>query len=149
MDDKTLPLYFQLFNEIGIIEQLSRAQLEAELPNGFLVSHFSVLNHLIRVRDGGTPLELANAFQVPKTTMTHTLSGLEKADLIVMKANPSDGRSKQVWITESGRNFRDQAIQKLGENMGEFARQFPAEFVEDMVPRLAEIRQFLDAARDK
>ncbi len=71
------PPIFALFNEIGIINQLAAALFESRLPPGVLVSHFSVLNHLIRVRDGATPLQLANAFQVPKTTMTHTLAGLE------------------------------------------------------------------------
>jgi hypothetical protein len=69
MRDADLPLYFRLFNEIGIIEQLSRARFEARLPQGAPCPHFSVLNHLMRVEDGRTPLELARAFQVPKTTL--------------------------------------------------------------------------------
>ena len=84
--------YFELFNEIGIIEQLSRADFEARLPKGVLVSHFGVLNHLIRVGDGRTPLELARAFQVPKTTMTHTLAGLEKRKWVETRPNPEDLR---------------------------------------------------------
>ena len=82
MDRQDLGLYFVFFNEIGIIEQLIRALLEAKLPKGFLISHFSVLNHLIRVKDGQTPLVISRAFQVPKTTMTHTLSILERHALI-------------------------------------------------------------------
>ena len=70
MDKPDLGLYFVFFNEIGIIEQLIRNLLEKKLPKGFLISHFSVLNHLIRVKDGQTPLVIARAFQVPKTTMT-------------------------------------------------------------------------------
>ena len=61
MDKEALGYYFALFNEIGIIGQLSRAVMEAELPDGLLASHFSVLNHLIRVKDGQTPLKLAQA----------------------------------------------------------------------------------------
>jgi hypothetical protein len=68
---------FPLFNEIGIIEQLSRARFEARLPQGVTGPHFSVLNHLMRVADGRTPLELARAFQVPKTTLSHTLGAGE------------------------------------------------------------------------
>lgn len=148
MDSKTLSHYFMLFNEIGIIAQLSRALFEARLPDGFLISHFSVLNHLIRVGDGPTPLRLANAFQVPKTTMTHTLSGLEKHGLIDMRPNPEDGRSKCVWLTDAGRTFRNEAIAALGPDMAELAERYPPEFIEDVTPKLAEIRKFLDAARD-
>jgi DNA-binding MarR family transcriptional regulator len=106
-------MIFALFNEIGIIEQLSRAMFEARLPKGVLVSHFAVLNHLIRVKDGRTPLELANAFQLPKTTLSHTLALLEKRGWIEMRPNPGDKRSKQVWITGDGRTFRDEAIGRL------------------------------------
>ena len=149
MDKEALGYYFALFNEIGIIQQLSRAAMEAELPDGLLQSHFGVLNHLIRVKDGQTPLKLASAFQVPKTTMTHTLMGLEKHGLIEMRPNPKDGRSKCVWITEAGVSLRDSTIAKLGAQFQDFAKAFPTEKIGDMVPRLAEMRAFLDAARDE
>ena len=104
MPDRDDPrLYFEFFNEIGIIEQLSRTLFEGRLPRGVLVSHFSILNHLIRVADGRTPLELARAFQVPKTTMSHSLGLLTKRGWVEMRPNPSDARSKCVWITQAGR----------------------------------------------
>lgn len=148
MDEKSLPLYFELFNEIGIIEQLSRAQFESVLPKGFLISHFSVLNHLIRVKDGRTPLELAKAFQVAKTTMTHTLSGLEKAELVQLQSNPDDGRSKLVWITPQGRSFRENAIGSMGQALSKFSESFPENKIGELVPHLTEIRKYMDQARD-
>ena len=148
MDSKTLSLYFSLFNEVGIIAQLSRALFEARLPQGFLVSHFSVLNHLIRVRDGQTPLQIANAFQVPKTTMTHTLAVLEKHGLVEMRPNPQDGRSKCVWLTQAGRAFREDTIAGMGPDMVDLAAHFSPEYVGEVVPKLSEIRKFLDARRD-
>ncbi len=84
-------MFFTLFNEVGIIGQLSGSLFERRLPDGFLVSHFSVLNHLVRLGEGKTPLDLARAFQVPKTTMTHTLAGLEGAGLIRFAPNPRTG----------------------------------------------------------
>jgi len=149
MDKKTLPLYFELFTEIGIIQQLSRALLEARLPEGFLQSHFSVLNHLIRVQDGRTPLEIARAFQLPKTTMTHTLSGLEKHGLIEMRPNPNDGRSKCVWLTEQGREFRQESIEKLGLAMSDLSQLIDPQKVENILPTLRELRIYLDENRDK
>ncbi len=142
------PAFFRLFNKIGIIEQLSRAVFQARLPKGILVSHFSVLNHLIRVGDGRTPLQLATAFQVPKTTMTHTLSGLGKAALIDMRPNPDDARSKQVWITEAGRKFREDAIQSLASDIADLKEEFALERVEKLLPELEELRVILDRRRD-
>ncbi|QYK41041.1 MAG: MarR family transcriptional regulator [Paracoccaceae bacterium] len=140
--------YFALFNEIGILEQLSRAVFEARLPKGFVLGQFAVLNHLVRVRDGRTPLELARAFQVPKTTMTHSLAVLDRHGLIRMEANPQDGRSKRVWITEDGRTFRERAIADLGPDLLALNAQFPVQRVAPLVPALADLRRVMDAMRD-
>ena len=147
MDNQTNSLYFQFFNEIGIISQLSRALMDQRLPEGIATSHFSVLNHLIRVRDGRTPLALAQAFQVPKTTMTHTLAGLAKHRFVALRPNPEDGRSKCVWITEKGRAFRDQAIASLAPDMAELARAFPPDRIIALIPELQAIREFMDRQR--
>lgn len=140
--------YFTLFNEIGILEQLSRALFEARLPDGILVSQFAVLNHLIRVRDGRTPLDLARAFQVPKTTMTHTLAVLERHGLVRMTPNPDDGRSKCVWITAEGRAFRTAAIAALAPDIQALDARFPVARIAPLLPVLTELRRVMDAMRD-
>ena len=139
---------FQVFNEIGIIEQLSRAMFQARLPDGVLVTHFSVVNHLIRVEDGRTPLELARAFQVPKTTMTHTLAGLEKHGFVEMRPNPDDARSKRVWLTEKGRTFRDEAIASLTPDLHRLLGDISLEELNSLLPTLTKLRMILDEARD-
>ena len=139
---------FALFNEVGIIGQLSTRLFERRLPEGFLVSHFSVLNHLCRLGDGKTPLDLATAFQTPKTTMTHTLGGLEKAGLIVFAPNPRDGRSKCVMLTEAGRRFRDDAIAALGPDMARMIEVIDVGRIIEALPVLEEIRAYLDKERD-
>jgi DNA-binding MarR family transcriptional regulator len=139
---------FRIFNEIGIIEQLSRALFEARLPTGVLASHFSVLNHLVRVADGRTPLELANAFQLPKTTLSHTLMLLERRGWIEMRPNPEDKRSKRVWLTEAGRRFREEAIGALTPDIEVLLDRIDGAVVTELLPRLEELRQVLDANRD-
>lgn len=143
-----LNAYFALFNEIGIIEQLSRAFLEAQLPDGIIAPHFAVLNHLTRVKDGQTPLKLAQAFQVPKTTMTHTLAGLQKHGLVDMQPNPDDARSKQVWITEAGTRLRNQTIDALGPDLAKVAGIVPPDQLYQILPVLQTLREYLDKARD-
>ncbi|NSX53494.1 MarR family winged helix-turn-helix transcriptional regulator [Parasulfitobacter algicola] len=149
MPEHEFSKYFQLFNEIGILEQLSRAMLEARLPTGLLASHFSVINHLIRVQDGRTPVELARAFQVAKTTMTHTLSGLEKHGFIEMRANPDDKRSKCVWLTDQGRAFRQNAIRGLEPDFHNLLDALSPEDIDATLPNLTKLRMFMDKARDK
>jgi len=148
MDDKTRSIYFTFFNEIGIIGQLSRAILESRLPDGMLISHFSVLNHLIRVEDGRTPQDISTAFQVPKTSMTHTLAVLEKHNLVEMKPNPKDGRSKNVWITATGREFRDHAIAGMDPDIERLSGLLAGIDVAALSEQLAGIRKIMDASRD-
>ncbi len=147
MHDADLPLYFRLFNEVGIIDQLGRARFEARLPQGVTVPHFSVLNHLIRVQDGRTPLELARAFQVPKTTVSHWLVGLEGRGFVSLRPNPDDRRSKQVWLTEAGRVFRDKAIADLAPDFARMKEVVDPNEVADLVVRLERLRIWLDANR--
>ncbi|MFA8385709.1 MAG: MarR family winged helix-turn-helix transcriptional regulator [Pelagibaca sp.] len=141
-------LYFELFNEIGILSQLSRALFEARLPEGLVLPHFTVINHLIRVQDGRTPLQLARAFQVPKTSMTHTLAGLEKRGFVTMRANPDDARSKQVWLTDAGRTFRNSAIAGIAPDLAGMADTLDSEEVRALIDKLAILRKRMDAARD-
>ncbi len=148
MDDKLGP-YFALIYEVGIINQIGTAFLEARLPKGLLVSHFGVVSHLIRVGDGATPLELARAFQVAKTTMTHTLSGLEKHGFVQTHPNPDDKRSKQVWLTPAGQQFRDEALVQLAPLFETLSERFTSQRVAEMLPDLAEFRAVIDRLRDE
>lgn len=140
-------MFFQVFNEIGIIEQLSRTILNARLPDGLIAPHFAVLNHLIRVRDGQTPLRLARAFQVPKTSMTHTLTVLEQRGLVDMRPNPEDGRSKCVWLTPAGIALRQTTIDALAGDFDQLAAGFDPQKLVTIAPVLAELREYLDANR--
>ena len=148
MNSAPLALSFRLFNEIAKIDQLSRAAMNAKLPDGFLTSHFGVLNHLMNVHDGRTPLDLARAFQVPKTTMTHTLSGLKKHCLVGFRLNPKDGRSKCVWITDAGRDFIGQALFNVAPEVTKTSSHLSTDQVTALVNDLAHIRKLLDADRD-
>lgn len=140
--------FFTLFNEVAIIEQLSRALLEAQLPDGMIAPHFAVLNHLVRVQDGRTPLDLARAFQVPKTSMTHTLAGLGRTGLVDVRPHPRDGRSKQVWITDAGRATRERAIADMVPDFTRIGGSFDPAAVQAMLPALTRLREVLDTDRD-
>ena len=145
---KSLALSFELFNEIGIVAQLARSQLSDQLPEGLISSHFGILNHLIRVADGRMPIDLANAFQVAKTTMTHTLRGLEAHKLITRKPCPDDGRCKRVWITDAGCKLREQTIANVGPELADLLADIPEQQIQSMIETLTNIRQQLDANRN-
>jgi len=141
-------MLFQIFNEVGIINQLSSAVFQARLPDGLHVSHFAVLNHLVRLGDGKTPLAIANAFQVPKTTMTHTLAVLSKRDLIRMAPHETDGRSKVVFLTDQGRQVQADAIRAMGPPLSQIAGDLGEDILLHLLPALEKIRRYLDENRD-
>lgn len=148
MDEKKSKLVFQFFNEVGIIGQLATAIFQQKMPDGLHTSHFSVLNHLVRVRDGVTPLTIANAFQVTKGTMTNNLSALSKRGLIRMEPHETDGRSKLVFITDEGRAFQQKAIASLFPAIAAIDDSIDWERVVGLVPELTRIRKILDDNRD-
>jgi DNA-binding MarR family transcriptional regulator len=81
--------------------------------------------------------------------MTHTLAGLEAQGLVEMRPNPGDKRSKQVWLTAAGRNLREETIAAMMPEFADLAREFPAERVAAILPALIELRQIMDARRDR
>lgn len=143
------PILFTFFNEIGIIDQLARARLDRGLPDELRASHFIVLNHLVRMGDGKSPVALARAFQVTKGAITNTLQRLEARGLIALSADPDDGRGKRVTLTAAGRRMRDQSILQLWPAFADLAPVATAAEIEAVLPLLRRIREHLDRARDR
>jgi len=146
---KDSTVMYELFNEVGIIAQLSRALLESRLEDGLTIHHFSALNHLVRLGDRRTPIDMARAFQVPKTSMSHTLAGLEKRGLIELIPNPDDGRGKLVVLTDAGRNLRERAVRDIGPEVARILPEFEPGEAEAILPVLRKLRTLLDKARDR
>ncbi len=141
------PLAFQVFTEIGIIEQLARNRLERALPDGLKVSQFGVLNHLLRLGGQWSPARLASAFQVTKGAMTNTLQRLEKRGLVKIVADPEDGRAKLVGITGAGLDMRLRCLQELAPVIAELSRELPEKELAQALPILEKIRKYLDTHR--
>ena len=138
---------FAFFNEIGIIAQLSSTMFNRSLPDGLSVAHFSILNHLVRLGDGRTPIQLASAFQVTKATMSHSIDVLSQRGFIRIEKHPDDGRSKLVFLTEAGRAFRERAIKKATGALAGLISELETDALADMLPRLRAVRQVLDRNR--
>ena len=141
------PPVFQLLNEIAIIEQLARNALERALPDGLRQPHFAVLNHLVRLGDGTSPIALARAFQTAKAAMTNTLQRLEARGCIRLEPDPKDGRGKRVFLTEEGRALRERAIAAVGPMIAEIGTVLPPAEIDALLPPLRRLRAHLDAAR--
>lgn len=138
-----------LFNEVGILHQLASALFVKTLPDGVHIAHFAILNHMVRLGDDKSPVQLASAMQVTKPTMTHSLKVLEARGLIRMIADTRDARGKRVLLTAEGRDFRQHAIAALEGALGGMAEQLDAARLALAVGQLREVRRILDAARSE
>ncbi len=147
MLNKPTPDVFAFFNEIGIIEQLSRNRAEKRFPDGLKISQFSVLNHLIRVTPQASPAQLASAFQVTRAAMTNTMKRLVELNYITVSPDPEDGRGKLVTITDAGRDAHARAITALRSDFEECIEALGAQGFTDALPFLRAVRMYLDEHR--
>ena len=143
------PAAFEFFNEIGIIDQLAGTMLERALPRGMTRAQFAVLNHFVRLgHHERSPAQLASAFQVTRPTMTSTLNRMARAGLVVIRADPLDGRGKLVALTQNGHKAREAALAAMVPLLPVLdAVVDPAELAQ-LLPVLRRLRIALDAARD-
>lgn len=143
------PPVFVFFNEIGIIEHLSRTAFERVLPPGLSMAGFTVLNHLIRMgHERRAPAKIASALQVTRGAITGTLKRLESQGLVSVAPDPNDGRGKGVSVTPAGRAARDTAITALEPVFAQLLAAIAETDLRQVLPTLQRVRQVLDAARD-
>lgn len=143
------PIEFELFNEIGIIDQLGGNILERAMPQGLTRAQFTVLNHFVRLgHDEQSPAKLASAFQLTRPTMTSTLGRMEKSGLIEMRSDPADGRAKLVSLTPKGRQMRERCLEALAPMRPLVAGILDEREIRIALPILRKLRVALDTARD-
>lgn len=139
--------FLGFFAEVSAFDQMVRALVEARLPKGFQWSQFAVLNHLFLAGEGQTPVALARTFEVPKTSMTHTLIVLEKHGLVRIEPNPKDGRSKLVWLTPKGRTLRGVAITALEPDLAALAQKIDVSGLSPLRQGIAGLRAAMETLR--
>jgi DNA-binding MarR family transcriptional regulator len=140
---------FQFMTEIGIIHQLGSTVMERSLTDGLTLPQFAVLNHLVRLGDRQSPVELARAMQVTKATMSSTLGRLERKGFVSSNPDPDDGRSRRIAITAKGRKVRDRAIAAVANHIADIEKEIGIDAIEDGLPLLRKIRTLLDRQRSE
>lgn len=148
MTTQKTPLLFEFFNEIGIINQLATARFAKVLAPHLNPSEFGVLNHLSRMGDNKTQTYLAKAFQVTKPSMTATLGKLSAKGFVLIKADPDDGRTKRVMLTDVGREAWQTAVASVAPLNDELRSALSHEDLARILPGLRQLRAFMDEARN-
>jgi len=135
---------FAYFNEACQTAQLSEALVDKCLPGELHRSHFYILNHLARGGDGQTPLQITAAMQVTKTTISHSLSVLEKRGFIETRRSDIDARSKLVFLTGKGSEFQKLVLGKVIELYSSILSEEDIRIMGEALPTLTLIRKLLD-----
>jgi DNA-binding MarR family transcriptional regulator len=154
-DDETArrrALAFDVFREIGIINQLANARLQralAGVPGALSTSEFSVLGRFVRLGDGETPSRLAKLFQMSKPSMTAIVAKLEAKGFAAVEPDPADARSKIVTITKAGRTAYRKAQAATLAQAEDFLTSFDVGKLKAILPTLAELRAWMDEARNE
>lgn len=144
------PLAFQLFTEMGIIDQLGGAAFERAMPSGMTRAQFGVLQHLSRrARPSQSPGAIATAMQVSRPTMTSTLGRLAQRGLVRITDDPADGRGKQVRLTPAGEAMRQACIAAVLPVLPLVGQALKPAEQEQLLGLLRRLREVLDQARDR
>ncbi|WP_071795851.1 MarR family winged helix-turn-helix transcriptional regulator [Natronohydrobacter thiooxidans] len=132
-----------LFSELLMADQLARNRLSKVLPKGMELSHFGVLNLLVRQQVELSPADLARAFHVTRGAMTNTLAKLEWAGYVHIRPDWDDARRKMVAISPAGRAARDAALAAITPLIDDAVQMLGEERVRQTIPVLRSLRQRL------
>ena len=130
-----------LFSELLMADQLARNRLSKVLPKGMELSHFGVLNLLVRQQVELSPADLARAFHVTRGAMTNTLNKLEWAGYVHIRPDWDDARRKMVAISPAGRAARDAALAAITPLIDDAVRSLGEARVRQTIPVLRSLRQ--------
>jgi DNA-binding MarR family transcriptional regulator len=133
----------QVFDEIRSIEHLVRTAIARKLPVGLTYAQFEVMNLLSRRGDGITPLEIARALQMTKSSLTNTLQRLYSRKLILVEHCANDGRRKRIWLTADGRSAYGQSMAAIRPRMESLRDGFTQKEFRDVLPFLKALRTWL------
>lgn len=99
------------------VEQILMARLnEALEPFGLTFPRYEALMLLYLSRGGSLPLgKMGARLQVHRTSVTNLVDGLEKLELAIRAAHPTDRRTTLATLTERGRETALAATEKLNE----------------------------------
>jgi DNA-binding MarR family transcriptional regulator len=93
-------------------------------PLGITNGQFSVLVALNRP-DPPRLGEVAALLAMDRTTLTAALKPLARRDLVAVRADPGDGRSRRLHLTEPGRALLREAVPRWREEHARLAIEHP------------------------
>lgn len=125
------PPHRRLFFLLSAANRRVQRKIEAEMAaKGGLTAAQSGVLFFLGKRDGALIGETAEALDAAPSAMTGLIDRMEKAGLVERRADPADGRSQRIHMTDKGRAARDYAKSGLDSINARITRGFSAAEVE-------------------
>jgi DNA-binding MarR family transcriptional regulator len=146
LTDAQARLGWQIFNWIGIINQLaihraerSLAELKLPMPQFVLLNHFSFRPH-----EAKTVTAVASAMQQPQPGITKTIQKLVTRKLLKAEPSPDDKRSKFLTITPKGLEVHQKARMLFVPLFTEVFDGWTDDDMQQLIERLDKMKVWLD-----
>jgi DNA-binding MarR family transcriptional regulator len=72
-----------------------------------------VVVYSLGLRDGVTARDISVSYGFPKNSLSRAINALERKGLIARRANPGDGRSLLISLTQEGRRLFDETLPRF------------------------------------
>ncbi|WP_317959241.1 MarR family winged helix-turn-helix transcriptional regulator [Phaeobacter inhibens] len=105
-----------LFNHLARL--FAQALQERIQPLGLSIGVFPIMLHLWE-EEGLTQKQLVQRVGIEQGTMANTLKRMERDGLVVSQRDLSDGRRREIRLTEHGRSLRSPAL-RIAEEQNTF-----------------------------
>ena len=116
----------QLANKIYRLGHIERVLIDRELaPVGLRMNHARVL-HYIDQHPGCHQKEVADYLDYQPASLTNLINFLEKRAMLVRKTDPQNGRQKQLFLCQKGKEVTaktDKIFNNLNELIGDLDPQ--------------------------
>jgi DNA-binding MarR family transcriptional regulator len=139
---------FQLYRDCGRMHQLLTRCAEEALPGGLTMPQFELLDLIRQSDEPQLPMVLAERLQLTRGSITNLLQQLERKGLIDLAANPRDGRSKLVRLSQSGSDAHRQCLLTLFDLTTQILRQFSTDQMEPVIEFAGELAKWLEVWRE-
>jgi DNA-binding MarR family transcriptional regulator len=127
--------------------RVTSAAIAADVHPDLDVASYTVLvtiSDLSHSRPGGVRAsDVADALRLHKSTMSRTLSMLERLGLVQRRTSDQDARARDLTLTPSGRASLDAAISARRQRVAEALTRWPVDDVAELARLLAKLNDDL------
>jgi DNA-binding MarR family transcriptional regulator len=142
------------FTSLGVIHRVLRAsRLILEASDAFLAGYgltrgeLDVLSALRRSDEPLSPTSLAQTLLAPRSAITMRLNALQARGLLSRSANPTDGRSSLLVLTDAGAALVDDVVPAQLAFEDALLAEAPARAIEGLSDRLRSLTSVWEQGR--